>query len=336
MWSKITAGLGLLTFLSLLWAGCGNLDDKVELLNVSYDPTRELWRELNQAFIPLHEQRTGDRLTINQSHGGSGTQARAVIDGLEADVVSLALWSDTDAICKKGLIADGWSERLPHNSLPYFSTIVFVVRKGNPKTIHDWPDLVRPGVQIITPNPKTSGNGKLSFLAALGSVIHHGGSELEAREFVMRLYKHVPVLDSGARGATTTFAQKQIGDVHLTWENEARLEVQESRGEQEIVYPSVSIRAEPYVAVVDANVDRKGTRAAAEAYLRFLYSEQAQEIFARHHYRPIDEAVRKKHQADFPDIDLVSITSLASGWNEAQEKFFAEGGVFDGIYETGR
>jgi sulfate transport system substrate-binding protein len=337
MWSKITATLGLPAFLFLLWAGCGNLDgQKVELLNVSYDPTRELWRELNAAFIPLHEQRTGDRLTINQSHGGSGTQARAVIDGLEADVVSLALWSDTDAIRKKGLIADGWSERLPHHSLPYFSTIVFVVRKGNPKSVHDWPDLVKPGVQIITPNPKTSGNGKLSFLAAWGSVIHRGGSELEARKFVTRLYKQVPVLDSGARGATTTFAQKQIGDVHLTWENEARLEMQESGGELEVVYPSVSIRAEPYVAVVDANADRKGTRAAAEAYLKFLYSEQAQEIFARHHYRPIDEAVRKKHEADFPDIDLFPVTTTASGWNEAQEKFFAEGGVFDGIYKKGR
>jgi sulfate transport system substrate-binding protein len=337
MWSKITAGLGLLGFLSLLWAGCGNLSDQnVELLNVSYDPTRELWRELNDAFIPRHEQQTGDRLTINQSHGGSGTQARAVIDGLEADVVTLALWSDTDAIHKKGLIAEGWSERLPHNSLPYFSTIVFVVRKGNPKDVHDWSDLVKPGVQIITPNPKTSGNGKLSFLAAWGSVIRRGGSESDARDFVTRLYKQVPVLDSGARGATTTFAKKQIGDVHLTWENEARLEVQESAGELEVVYPPLSIRAEPYVAVVDANVDRRGTRAAAEAYLKFLYSEQAQEIFARHHYRPIDETVRKKHDADFPEIDLFPVTITASGWNSAQEKFFAEGGVFDEIYRTAR
>jgi sulfate/thiosulfate-binding protein len=337
MLSKVRAALGLLTLLSLLGTSCGKVDDHdVQLLNASYDPTRELWRELNAAFIPLHEQRTGEHLTISQSHGGSSTQARAVIDGLEADVVTLALWSDTDAVRKKGLIAEGWSERLPHHSLPFFSTIVFVVRKENPKSIHDWLDLVRPGVQIITPNPKTSGNGKLSFLAAWGSVVRRGGSEEDARDFVTRLYKQVPVLDSGARGATTTFAQKQLGDVHLTWENEARLEVQESKDELMIVYPPVSIRAEPHVSIVDANVDRKGTRATAEAYLKFLYTEQAQEIFARHYYRPIDDDVRKKHGEEFPDIELFPVTTVATGWNEAQEKFFAEGGVFDGIYKRER
>ena len=314
--------------------GCaGQNDGSVELLNVSYDPTRELWRDLNAAFLSHYEERTGTPLTIKQSHGGSATQARAVIDGLEADVVTLALWSDTDALRKKGLIAEGWTERLPHHSLPYSSTIVFVVRSGNPKHIHDWPDLVRPGLSIITPNPKTSGNGKLSFLAAWGSVIHRGGSEEDARDFVTRLYRQVPVLDSGARGATTTFAQKHIGDVHLTWENEARLEVEEASGALEIVYPPVSIRAEPYVAVVDANVDRKGARAAAEAYLKFLYTPQAQEIIAKHHYRPIDDEVRQCHAAELPDLDLFSITTVAADWPAAQGKFFAEGGVFDGMYQ---
>jgi sulfate transport system substrate-binding protein len=329
--------LALLGLVAPLLAGCPGQDGgSTELLNVSYDPTRELWRDLNAVFVPQYEERTGTHLTIKQSHGGSTTQARAVIDGLEADVVTLALWSDTDALCKKGLLTDGWTERLPHLSLPYFSTIVFVVRRGNPKSIHDWSDLARPGLSIITPNPKTSGNGKLSFLAAWGSVIHRGGSEEDARDFVTRLYRQVPVLDSGARGATTTFAQKHIGDVHLTWENEARLEVEEANGALEIVYPPVSIRAEPYVAVVDDNVDRKGTRAAAEAYLKFLYTPQAQEIIAKHHYRPIDDEVRKRHAAELPDLELFSITTVAPDWDTAQARFFAEGGVFDEIYQSSR
>jgi sulfate transport system substrate-binding protein len=306
------------------------------LLNVSYDPTRELWRDLNALFVPRYEQEAGRRLVVRQSHGGSGTQARAVLDGLEADVVTLALWSDTDALRTKGLLAEGWEGRLPHRSLPYFSTIVFVVRKGNPKGIKDWPDLARPGVEVVTPNPKTSGNGKLSFLAAWGAVRYRGGSEDEARDFVTNLYRQVPVLDSGARGATTTFAQKKIGDVHLPWENEAWLEVKEARGELEVVYPPASIRAEPYVAVVDANVDRKGTRAAAEAYLRFLYTEEAQEVLARHRYRPIDDAVRERHAAELPPIRLFSVNTVAGGWGEAQRKFFAEGGEFDRIYQGRR
>jgi len=319
------------------FCGCGSTNgDGVDLLNASYDPTRELWRDLNAAFIPLYEEKSGTQLTIKQSHGGSSTQARAIIDGLEADVATLALWSDTDAICKKGLIAEGWEDRLPHRSLPYFSTIVFVVRSGNPKSIHDWTDLLQPGVKIVTPNPKTSGNGKLSFLAAWGSVIKRGGTGEDARNFVARLYRQVPVLDSGARGATTTFAQKNIGDVHLTWENEARLEVKEARGTLEIVYPKSSIRAEPYVAVVDANVDRKGTRAAAEAYLKFLYTPQAQEIIAKHYYRPIDDAVRQKHAADLPEIDLFGVALVARDWDDAQQKFFAEGAIFDGIYQPGK
>jgi sulfate transport system substrate-binding protein len=327
-------GLGVLALgIWLLAANQGGHANGVELLNVSYDPTRELWRKLNQAFTPQFEQETGQRLAIKQSHGGSGTQARAVIDGLDADVVTLALWSDTDAIRKRGLIATGWEERLPERSLPYFSTIVFVVRKGNPQQIRDWPDLVRPGVAVITPNPKTSGNGKLSFLAAWGAVTQRGGSAQEALTFVTKLYQHTPVLDTGARGATTTFAQKHIGDVHLTWENEAHLEVQEANGELELVYPPLSIRAEPHVAVVDANVERRGTRAAAEAYLKFLYTDQAQEIIARHFYRPINAAVQKRHAAIFPELQLFPVTAVAQDWDAANQRFFAEGGIFDQIYQ---
>jgi sulfate transport system substrate-binding protein len=301
----------------------------VELLNVSYDPTRELWRDLNELYIRQQSQRSSDKLMIRQSHGGSGSQARAVIDGLEADVVTLALWSDTDAIRKRGLISDRWEERLPAKSLPYTSTIVFVVRRGNPKAIRDWPDLVRGDVHVITPSPKTSGNGKLSYLAARGSVQHAGRSAAEAREFVRRLYERVPVLDSGARGATVTFAQRGIGDVHLTWENEAYLEVEEAKGELEIVYPSASIRAEPYVAVVDAVVDRKGTRAVAQSYLRFLYTREAQEIIAKHHYRPADPQVLASHRDELPDVTLFPITDVARDWDGAQQEFFAEGAEFD-------
>ncbi|HKI38331.1 MAG TPA: sulfate ABC transporter substrate-binding protein [Gemmataceae bacterium] len=302
-----------------------------ELLNVSYDPTRELWQDLNQQFIADYEKQTGTRLTIRQSHGGSSSQARAVIDGLDADVVTLALWSDTDAIRQKGLIKDGWEERLPHHALPYFSTIVFVVRKGNPKGVKDWPDLVRGDVKVITPDPKTSGNGRLSFLAAWGSVLAGGGTEEQTRAYVTDLYRRVPVLDSGARGATITFAQKEIGDVHLTWENEGYLEAEESGGKLEVVYPAASIRAEPYVAVVDANVDRKGTRERAEAYLSFLYTEEAQETIARHHYRPIDGKVLARHGRELPPITLFPVTAVAAGWQETQPKFFAEGAVFDQI-----
>jgi sulfate transport system substrate-binding protein len=304
----------------------------VELLNVSYDPTRELWREINERFIAWYAQEHGSPLVIRQSHGGSSTQARSVIDGLEADVVTLALWSDTDALRRHGLIAPGWEDRLPHRSLPYYSTIVFVVRRGNPKGIRDWADLLRPDVVIVTPNPKTSGNGKLSFLAAWGAVLQRGGSEAEARDFVSQLYARAPVLDSGARGSTTTFLHKGIGDVHLTWENEAHLEVREAKGKLEIVYPSVSIRAEPHVAVVDANVDRKGTRAAAEAYLRFLYTPEAQEIIARHFFRPCDEAVLQRYAHQFPAIPLFDVTAVARDWDDAQQRFFSEGGEFDQIY----
>jgi sulfate transport system substrate-binding protein len=305
---------------------------RVELLNVSYDPTRELWRDLNARFSAHYERQRGVRVSISQSHGGSSSQARGVIDGLEADVVTLALWPDLDAIRRAGLITSGWERRLPNSSVAYYSTLVFVVRKGNPKSIRDWPDLVNPGVEVITPNPKTSGNGKLSFLAAWAGTIRRGGSEEAAVRYVTELYKHVPVLDSGARAATTTFSQKKIGDVHLTWENEAHLEVQESKGALELVYPSVSIRAEPPVAWVDANVGRKGTADVAEAYLAFLFSKEAQEVLAAHFYRPIDPEVAKEHSARFPHIELVSLRDLGLDWDEANARFFGEGGVFDRIY----
>jgi len=307
---------------------------QVELLNVSYDPTRELWRQVNERFVVAYRNQAAREVTIKQSHGGSGSQARAVIDGLEADVVTLAIWSDIDAIRKAGLIADDWQQRLPHDSLPYFSTIVLVVRKGNPHEIKDWSDLVRPDVAIITPSPKTSGNGKLSFLAAWGSIVRRGGSEAEARDFVTELYRHTPVLDTGARAATNTFAQKGIGDVHLTWENEAVLEVAESGGQLQIVYPPISIRAEPFVALVDANVDRKSTRDVAEAYLKFLYTPEAQQVIAENGYRPIEPDVLSQHSEKFPELELFEIAEIAAGWAEANDKFFAEGGVFDQIYES--
>jgi len=318
-------------------AGGNTLDPasavEVELLNVSYDPTRELWRAVNAAFVPKYEAQSGDTLVIKMSHGGSSTQARSVIDGLEADVVTLAMGIDTDAIRKAGQIEPGWQDEFPNRSLPYVSTIVFVVRKGNPKAIRDWADIVKPGIDVITPNPKTSGNGKLSFLAAWGAVIQAGGSEEDARAFVTKLYQQVPVLDAGARGSTTTFAQKGIGDVHLTWENEAYLEVEEVGGDLEIVYPKVSILAEPHVAIVDANVDRKGTRAVAEEYLKFLYTPEAQALIAQHHYRPTTEAGEKLLK--LPAIELFPVTKIAVDWDDAFEKFFGTGKVFDSIYQEG-
>jgi sulfate transport system substrate-binding protein len=338
------------TLLAAVWgASCGGADAgsaagnangeggsaprPIQLLNVSYDPTRELWRDINARFTAEYRETTGTEISINQSHGGSSTQARAVIDGLEADVVTIASIIDTEAISRSGLITPGWIDRFPHRSLPYTSTVVFVVRKGNPKGIRDWPDLVKPGVEIVTPNPKTSGNGYLSFFAAWGSVVLRGGSREQAIDYVTRLYRQVPVLDSGARGATTTFVQRKIGDVHLAWENEAHLEVRESGGELEIVYPPISIRAEPHVAVVDEVVDRKKTRTAAEAYLQFLYTDRAQAIIARHYYRPSNEAVLKAHEATFPNIRLFAATEIAGSFEDAHRQFIAEGGVFDQIYK---
>jgi sulfate/thiosulfate-binding protein len=317
----------------LAMAGTARAADPLTLLNVSYDPTRELWRDINASFIAQYQKEKSVTIVIKQSHGGSSSQARSVIDGLEADVVTLASFIDTDAIAQRGLITGDWAKRLPNNSLPYTSTIVFVVRKGNPKGIKDWPDLVKPGVEIITPNPKTSGNGYLSFFGAWGSVVLRGGSKKDATDYVTRLYKQVPVLDSGARGASTTFVQRGIGDVHLSWENEARLEVEEAKGELEVVYPPISIRAEPHVAVVDANVDRKKTRAAAEAYLKYLYTDTGQEIIAKHFYRPSSEAVLKRHAATFPSLRLFSIKEIALDFPDAHKQFIAEGGVFDRIYK---
>ncbi len=325
----------LLALLIVYGCGSGEPGKEVTLLNVSYDPTRELWRALNEDFVATYAKEKGVPVKIEQSHGGSGSQARSVIDGLEADVVTLAMYTDTEAIAKAGLISPGWQERLPNGALPYFSTIVFVVRKGNPKGIQDWNDLVREDVKVITPNPKVSGNGKLSLLAAWGSVVLPGGSEDEAREFVTKLYRNVPVLDSGARGATTTFAQKGIGDVHLTWENEAFLEVAESKGALELVYPSISIKAEPRVAVVDKNVDSRQTREIAEDYLKYLYTPAAQEIIARQFYRPSNPEVLRKHADNFRAVELFTVQQIASGWEDAQERFFSDGGLFDQIFTPG-
>jgi sulfate/thiosulfate transport system substrate-binding protein len=305
----------------------------VELLNVSYDPTRELWRDMNEKFISAYKKETGTEVSIKQSHGGSSTQARSVIDGLEADVVTLASYLDTEAISQRGLIKPGWMDEFPNRSLPYTSTIIFVVRKGNPKGIKDWGDLIKPGVEVITPNPKTSGNGYLSFFSAWGATVLRGGSRDDAIKYVTQLYKQVPVLDSGARGATTTFVQKKIGDVHLAWENEAHLEVQEAKGDLDLVYPPISIRAEPHVAIVDDNVDRKKTRAVAEAYLKFAYTDEGQEVAAKHFYRPSNEAILKKHAESFPEIKLFPVTEIAKDFPDAHKQFIAEGGIFDGIYK---
>jgi sulfate transport system substrate-binding protein len=306
-----------------------------DLLNVSYDPTRELYADVNAAFAKAWQARSGKAVTIQQSHGGSSKQARAVIDGLDADVLTLALAYDIDAVAEAGLLPREWQKRLPHNSSPYTSTIVFLVRKGNPKGIRDWGDLVKPGVEVITPNPKTSGGARWNYLAGWAWALKQpGGDEAKARAFVTELFRHVPVLDSGARGSTTTFVQRGIGDVLLAWENEAFLAIKElGPGKVDIVAPSLSILAEPPVAVVDKVVDRRGTRAAAQAYLEFLYTAEGQEIAARHYYRPRLEAVAAKYAATFPQVSLVTIDALFGGWQRAQKTHFADGGVFDQIYQ---
>jgi sulfate transport system substrate-binding protein len=302
------------------------------LLNVSYDPTRELYVALNDLFVADYVKRTGQHLTIVQSHGGSSRQARAVISGEQpADVVTLGLYSDIEALRRRGLIAAGWADRLPNHSQPYTSTIIFVVRAGNPKGIKDWPDLLQAGVEIITPNPKTSGNGKLSALAAWGAIVSRGGGEVEAQAYLTQFYDHVPVLDDGARGAAETFAVKEIGDVHLAWENEAIREVADAKGALEIVYPPVSILAEPYVAWVDANVARNGTEAAARAYLQFLFSDPAQEAMARLGYRPYKREILVRAGLDLPQITLFPIAAIARDWDDAQQKFFAENGIIDAV-----
>jgi sulfate/thiosulfate-binding protein len=314
-------------------------DARVSLLNVSYDPTRELYKDINAAFAKSWKQKSGEDVTINQSHNGSGAQSRAVIDGLEADVVALALAYDIDAIAEKGkLLPPTWQKRLPQNSAPYTSTIVFLVRKGNPWKIHDWPDLLKPGVQVVTPNPKTSGGARWAYLAAWASIEKKpGGGKDAAKAFVQKLYAHVPVLDTGARGSTTTFAQRGIGDVLLAWENEAHLALKEEGGDRfQIVYPPTSILAEPPVAVVDKNADRHGTRKVAEAYLQFLYSSEAQEIEARDFYRPRDAKILAAHAKDFPNLTLYTIDDVFGGWSKAQATHFADGGVFDQIYKPGQ
>jgi sulfate/thiosulfate transport system substrate-binding protein len=306
------------------------------LLNVSYDPTRELYADYDAAFVKYWQAKSQQTVRIQQSHGGSGGQARAVIDGLEADVVTLALAYDIDAVQQSGLINPGWQKRLPQNSSPYTSTIVFLVRKGNPKGIKDWADLVKPGTAVITPNPKTSGGARWNYLAAWEyAKRQNGGSDAKAREFMTQLFRNVPVLDSGARGATTTFVQRGIGDVLLAWENEAYLALQEAKDRVEVVTPSVRILAEPPVAVVDKNVDRKGTRAIAEAYLQYLYSPEGQEIAAKHHYRPRDAKILAKYQGRFASVKLFTIDEAFGGWQNAQKAHFADGGSFDQIYKPG-
>ncbi|WP_020475478.1 sulfate ABC transporter substrate-binding protein [Zavarzinella formosa] len=350
MWRIILWSLGLLYVFGaagwILQAGVvretkvSDTTGDVTLLNVACDPTRELWQDINPRFTSQYLKETGRSVTIKQSHGGSGSQARSVVDGLNADVITLALWTDTDLVRKAGLMDEKWESKLPNRSLPYVSTIVFVVRKGNPKNIKDWPDLIREGVDVISPNPKTSGNGKWSFLAAWGSVLSRGGSEEDARKYVTGLFQHIKVLDAAARGATMTFAQNHIGDVHLTWENEAYLEVKEQQGkgnwELEIVYPPLSVLAEPHVAVVDKNARQKGTEKIAQEYMKFLYTEEAQEVIAKHYYRPTNEAVKKKTADRFPELKLFPVTIVGPTWDGIQKRFFAENGEYDQLLAAGR
>ena len=347
LWKKksIVKQAGILLSTFVLLSGCssettGNTAEKekaksIELLNVSYDPTRELYQEFNKEFAAYWKEKTGQTVTVKQSHGGSGSQARSVIDGLDADVVTLALAYDIDAISQQKLLSEDWQKRLANNSTPYTSTIVFLVRKGNPKGIKDWDDLTKAGVSVITPNPKTSGGARWNYLAAWGYALNkYGNSDEKAQEFVKNIYKNVAVLDSGARGATTTFVEKGIGDVLIAWENEALLS-QKELGEDkfEIVTPSISILAEPPVAVVDKVVDKKGTRKVAEAYLDYLYTEKGQEIAAKNFYRPRNEKVAAKYASQFPKVKLFTVDEVFGGWKKAQERHFNDGGVFDSIYQ---
>lgn len=303
------------------------------LLNVSYDPTREFYTEFNAAFAKHWKEKTGQQIEFSQSHGGSSKQARAVIDGLEADVVTLALAADVNAIAKTGLLPENWQSCLPSNSAPYQSTLAFLVRKGNPKNIKDWDDLVRPDVQVITPNPKTSGVARWNFLAAWGWAQNHfGGDEAKTREFIKKLYANVPVLDTGARGSSTTFTERQIGDVLINWENELLLALKEQGEKYEIVTPSLSILAEPTVALVDKNVDKKKTREVAQAYLEYLYSDKGQQIAGKHFYRPSNPAILAKFQSQYPNLKLFTIDEVFGGWDPATKKFFEDGAIFDQIY----
>ena len=329
--NMIIVGIG-----SLILVASASAEKQITLLNVSYDPTREFYEEYNRAFIQYWKEQTGETVAINQSHGGSGKQARAVIDGLEADVVTLALAYDIDAIAEKsGFISKAWQGRLPDNSSPYTSTIVFLVRKGNPKHIKDWDDLAKPGVAVITPHPKTSGGARWNYLAAWGYALKKWNNENKAKEFVTAIFKNVPVLDSGARGATTTFVERGMGDVLISWENEAYLAVHElGKDRFEVVMPSVSILAEPPVTLVDKNVDLHRTRKAAEAYLKYLYSETGQEVAAKHYYRPRLASVAKKYANKFSKVELFTIDELFGGWKKAQKIHFDDKGIFDQIYQN--
>jgi sulfate/thiosulfate-binding protein len=332
---KLLTGVVLGTLLS---AAFTSAQAEVTLLNVSYDPTRELYQDYNAAFAKYWKAKNNEVVSINQSHGGSGKQARAVIDGLDADVVTLALAYDISALSAKNLIPADWQKRLPQNASPYTSTIVFLVRKGNPKQIKDWGDLIKPGIAVITPNPKTSGGARWNYLAAWAYALKQpGGTEETAKEYVGKLFRNVKVLDSGARGATTTFTERGIGDVLLAWENEAYLAVKELGPDKfDIVTPSLSILAEPPVAVVDKVVDKRGTRKVAQAYLEYLYSPEGQEIAARHYYRPRDTKVAAKYAKQFAKVNLITIDAVFGGWDKAQKTHFADGGSFDQIYEPGR
>ena len=323
-----------ITLLATLGLGIGFAQAQTTLLNVSYDPTRELYKDFNTAFAKHWQGKTGQAVNIRQSHAGSGKQALSVRDGLEADVVTLALGYDIDALAEKKLIPANWQTRFPHNSSPYTSTVVFLVRKGNPKGIKDWGDPARPGVAVITPNPKTSGGARWNYLAAWAWALKQpGGDEQKAKEFVTAVFRNVPVLDSGARGATTTFVERGLGDVLIAWENEAQLAVNEvGRDRFEIITPSLSILAEPPVAVVDKVVEKRGTRLTAQAYLDYLYSEEGQNIVARHYYRPRDTKVAAKYAAQFPKLKLITIDESFGGWQKAQKTHFADGGTFDQIY----
>jgi sulfate transport system substrate-binding protein len=308
---------------------------ELNLLNVSYDPTRELYQDFNKVFADHWKKTSGQDVKIKQSHGGAAKQARSVIDGLQADVVTLALSYDIDEIAQRGILAKDWQKRLPNNSAPYTSTIVFLVRKGNPKNIKEWSDLARPGISVITPNPKTSGGARYNYLAAWGYALKQpGGNEKTAQELLTKIYKNVPVLDSGARGSTTTFVEREIGDVLITWENEALLAIRELGPDKvQIVAPSVSILAEPPVTIVDKVVDRRGTRKVAEAYLKFLYSDEGQELAGKHYYRPINEKIAAKYASQFPKVKLFTVDEIAGGWTKAQKTHFADGGTFDRIYQ---
>ena len=340
------AGLLAAGILAVGLAGCGGSGTQtegeseakkpVELLNVSYDPTRELYVEFNKKFATDWKEKHNQEVTIKQSHGGAGKQARAVIDGLEADVVTLALAYDIDEIsAKTGLFPKDWASRLPDNSSPYTSTIVFLVRKGNPKKIKDWNDLIKPGVSVITPNPKTSGGARWNYLAAWGYALRQpGGNDAKARQFVTQLFKNVPVLDSGARGSTTTFVEREIGDVFISWENEAFLAINElGKDKFELVVPSLSILAEPPVTVVDKNAEKHGVKEVAEGYLKYLYSSEGQEIATRNYYRPRDKDVAAKYAAQFPKVNLFTIDEVFGGWQKAQKTHFNDGGIFDQIYQ---